>query len=300
MDRVEEWRLFVSVASLGSFIEAARAHSRSPQSVTRAIAALEKRLGTRLLNRTTRSVSLTGDGERYLERSRRALGEFELLEAPSDARAELRGTLSVTASVLFGQRHLVPVVAEFLEVHPQLDLRLTLLDRVVSLAEEGIDLGVRIGALPDSALRARLVGHVRSVICASPAYLKRAGVPKDPEALARHACIAFTNTAPISDRWSFPSGGKRERSVAVHARLTVNTAQAGIEAALAGVGLVRVLSYQVDSLLADKRLRVVLEPFEPEPVPVHLVHLPGLQSRAAVAFLEFAAEQLRKRLGTRT
>lgn len=300
MDRVDEWRLFVSVASLGSFIEAARAHSCSPQSVTRAVAALEKRLGTRLLNRTTRSVSLTGEGERYLERSRRALGEFELLEAPSDARTELSGTLSVTASVLFGQLHLVPVVAEFLEAHPQLDVRLTLLDRVVSLAEEGIDLGVRIGALPDSALRARLVGHVRSVICASPAYLRRAGVPRDPEALARHTCIAFTNTTPIADRWSFPNGGKRERSVPVRARLIVNTAQAGIEAALAGVGLVRVLSYQVDSLLADQRLRGVLKTFEPAPVPVHLVHLPGPQSRPAAAFLEFAAERLRKRLGSRT
>ncbi|RYZ44053.1 MAG: LysR family transcriptional regulator [Myxococcaceae bacterium] len=297
MDRIEEWRLYVSVASLGSFIEAARAHSRSPQSVTRAVAALEMRLGTRLLNRTTRSVSLTGEGERYLERGRSALAEFDLLEAPSDARTELRGMLSVTASVLFGQRHLMPVVAEFLQAHPQLDLRLTLLDRVVSLAEEGIDLGVRIGALSDSALRARRVGHVRSVICASPAYLKRAGVPKEPEALARHACIAFTTTTPIADRWAFPSGGKREHSVAVHPRLRVNTAQAAIEAALAGVGLARVLSYQVDSLLAEKQLRVVLEPFEPEPVPVHLVHLPGPQSRAAVAFLEFAAERLRKRLG---
>lgn len=299
MDRIEEWRLFVSVASLGSFIEAARAHSRSPQSVTRAVAALEKRLGTRLLNRTTRSVSLTGEGERYLERGRRALAEFELLEAPSDSRTQLSGTLSVTASVLFGQFHLVPVVAEFLAAHPQMDLRLTLLDRVVSLAEEGIDLGVRLGALPDSALRARLVGHVRSVICASPAYLKRAGVPKNPEALVSHACITSTPTTPIADRWSFPSGGKRERSVTVRARLIVNTAQAGIEAALAGVGLVRVLSYQVDSLLADKRLCVVLEPFEPEPVPVHLVHLPGPQSRAAVAFLELASERLRKRLGSR-
>jgi DNA-binding transcriptional LysR family regulator len=299
MDRIEEWRLFLSVASLGSFIEAARAHSCSPQSVTRAVAALEKRLGTRLLNRTTRSVSLTGDGERYLERGRRALAEFELLEAPSDTRTELRGTLSVTAPVLFGQLHLVPVVAALLEAHPQLDLRLTLLDRVVSLAEEGIDLGVRIGALPDSALLARLVGHVRSVICASPAYLKREGVPKDPEALARHACIAFTGTTPIADRWSFPGSGKRERSIAVRARLMVNTAPAAIEAALAGVGLVRVLSYQVDSLLADRRLRVVLEPFEPEPVPVHLVHLPGPQGRAAAAFLEFAAERLRKRLGSR-
>jgi DNA-binding transcriptional LysR family regulator len=300
MDRIDEWRLFISVASLGSFVEAARAHSRSPQSVTRAIAALEERVGTRLLNRTTRSVSLTGDGERYLERGRRALAEFDLLEAPSGARTELRGTLSVTAPVLFGQLHVVQVVTEFLAAHPQLDLRLTLLDRVVSLAEEGLDLGVRIGSLPDSSLRARLVGHVRSVICASPAYLKRAGLPQTPDELADHTCIALTPMTPIADRWSFPGDGRRERSITVRARLIVNTAQAAIEAALAGLGLTRALSYQVDPLVADKRLRIVLASFEPEPIPVHLVHLPGPQTRAAAAFMEFASERLRSRLGPAT
>jgi DNA-binding transcriptional LysR family regulator len=296
MDRVEEWRAFVAVESRRSFVDAARSLRRSPQAVTRAIAALEERLGTRLFNRTTRSVSLTGEGERYLERSRRVLAEWDLLEAPSDAHAELRGPLAVTAPVMFGQLHVLPLVGDFLAVHPGLELRLLLLDRVVSLAEEGIDLGVRIGALPDSALRTRLVGQVRSVVCASPEYLARAGTPRTPQALAKHDCIAFTTTTPIPNRWSFASASGRERSIAVRPRLTVNTAQAAIDAALAGLGLVRVISYQVTQQVADRKLRIVFPSSESEPLPVHLVHLPGVQSRAASAFLEFAAERLRKRI----
>jgi DNA-binding transcriptional LysR family regulator len=295
MDRIDEWRVFAAVERHRSFSQAARGLRRSPQAVTRAVAALERRLGVRLLNRTTRSVSLTSEGERCLEQSRRALGEFDLLEAPLDAAAGLRGTLSVTASVLFGQLHVLPVVVEFMALHPALDLRLVLLDRVVSLAEEGIDLGVRIGLLPDSALRARPVGHVRKVVCASLAYLRRAGTPRTPEALARHACVAFTSTNPVT-RWSFPGPGKRERSITVHARLTVNTAQAAIDAALADLGCICVLSYQVSQLVADKKLRIVLSAFEPAPVPVHLVHIPGVQNRAAAAFTEFAAARLRRRV----
>jgi DNA-binding transcriptional LysR family regulator len=284
------------VASLRSFAGAARSLGRSPQAVTRAVAAIEKRLGTRLLNRTTRSVSLTSDGERYLEQGRRALSEFELLESRAGSDAALTGKLSVTASVLFGQLHVVPIVAEFVEEHPGLDLRLVLLDRVVSLAEEGLDLGVRVGPLPDSSLRARQVGVVHPVTCASPAYLERAGVPRNPDALSKHSCIAFTGTTPIVDRWSFPVQGKRERSVSVRARLILNSGQAAIDAALAGLGVVRVLSYQVDQLVREGRLQVVLRSFEAEAVPVHLVHLPGVQTRAAVAFTELAAERLRRRL----
>lgn len=293
MDRVDEWRVFVAVASRQSFAGAARALARSPQAVTRAVAALETRLGTRLLNRTTRSVSLSSEGERYLERGRRALAEFDALEAPVDANAALGGTLSITAPVLFGQLHVLPVVTAFLARHPSIEVRLMLLDRVVALAEEGLDVGVRIGDLPDSALRSRLVGHVRTVVCASPEYLARAGVPRAPDALARHDCIAFTGTSPILDRWSFPGGGRRERSVAVRARLRVNSAQAAIDAALAGVGVARVLSYQVDRLVADGRLRVLLQRFEPPPLPVHLVWLPGVQPRAATAFIDFAHKALR-------
>jgi DNA-binding transcriptional LysR family regulator len=293
MDRLEEWRVFVAVATHKSFAVAARSLSRSPQAVTRAVAALEARLGTRLLHRTTRSVSLTGDGEGYLERGRRALAEFDLLEAPAGTSAELGGRLTVTAPVLLGQHHVVPIAAEFLELHPALELRLLLIDRVVSLAEEGIDLGVRVGALPDSSLRARLVGHVRVLHCASPAYLARAGVPRTPDALAKHSCIG--GTTPIAERWSFP-GTRRERTVALRPRLVVNTSQAAIEAALAGFGIARVLSYQIDRLVAEKKLRVVLRAHEHEPSPVHLVQLPGAAARAAAAFIDFAAIRLRKRL----
>lgn len=296
MDRLDEWRVFVSVASLRSFAATARSLGRSPQAITRAVAAVEARLGTRLLNRTTRSVSLTAEGERYLERGRRALAEFDGLESRDDASAPLRGRLAVTAPVLFGQSHLVPVAAEFLGLHGDVDVRLVLLDRVVSLAEEGIDLGVRIGDLPDSSLHALRVGEVRAVLCASPAYLERAGVPRRPEALSRHACIAFTGTTPIVDRWSFPGTGRRERTVAVRARLVVNTGQGALDAALAGIGIVRMLSYQVAGLVAEQKLRIVLAPFERAPLPVHLVRLPGVQTRVAAAFIEFAAARIRERL----
>ena len=293
MDRVDEWRAFLAVAGRKSFVRAARDVGRSPQAITRAIASLEERLGARLFHRTTRSVSLTSDGERSLVRARRVVAELDELEAPADPRAPLTGQLSVTAPVLFGQLHVVPVLAELLAKQPALDARLLLVDRVVALAEEGVDVAVRIGALPDSALRARVVGHVRSVICASPAYLEKHGTPRAPESLAQHACIAFTGTTPVADRWSFPG---RSRAVAVRPRLVVNAGQAALDAAVAGAGLVRVLSYQVDKLVAAGRLVVVLARFEPEPLPVHLVWLPGAQPRAASSFVELASDRLRARL----
>ena len=295
MDRSEEWRVFVAVAGRRSFVEAARALRRSPQAITRAVAALEQRLGVRLLNRTTRSVSVTGEGELYLERGRRVLAEMDALESAPDTRAPLVGRLSITAPVLFGQLNVAPLVCAFLQQHPGVDARLLLVDRVVSLAEEGIDLAVRIGSLPDSSLRARLVGQVRWVVCASPAYLSRAGIPRAPEALARHACISFDAGSPVADRWSFPRGGGRERSVAFRPRLIVNTAQAGIDAAIAGLGIVRVLSYQVERPLAEKKLRLILEAFAMPPVPIHILQLPGVPNRLAAAFVDFAAARLRAR-----
>jgi DNA-binding transcriptional LysR family regulator len=300
MDRSEEWRAFVAVAGRRSFVGAARALRRSPQAITRAVAALEGRLGARLLNRTTRSVSVTGAGERYLERGRRVLAELDALESAPDARAPLAGRLSVTAPVLFGQLHVAPLVAAFLEQHADVDARLLLLDRVVSMADEGVDLAVRIGPLPDSSLRARLVGQVRWVVCASPAYLARAGVPRTPEALARHACISFDAGSPLTDHWTFPrpraGAGPRERRVAVRPRLIVNTAQTGIDAAIAGLGIVRVLSYQVARPLAERRLRLILESAAPLPVPINLLQLPGVPNRLASAFADFAADRLRARL----
>ena len=299
MDRLEEWRIFVAVAGRRSFVAAARALARSPQTVTRAVAALEARLGTRLLHRTTRSVSLTGEGERQIERARRALAEIDLLESGVDTPASLAGKLSVTAPVLFGQMHVLPVVTELLGKYPALEVRLLLLDRVVSLAEEGIDVAVRIGHLPDSSLRAQTVGQVRWVLCASPAYLRRAGVPRTLEALSRHDCIAFTATTPVADHWTFPGPGRRERTVTVRPRLSVNTSHAAIDAALAGVGIVRVLSYQVAPLVAAQKLQVVLASFEKDAVPVNLVQLPGVRTRFAEMFVELAVPRLRERLERR-
>lgn len=279
MDRLDEWQVFVGVATERSFSKAAKRLGKSPQAVTRAVAALEARIATRLLHRTTRSVSLTTDGEQYLERARRVLGEFEALEAHE--AAELRGTIAITAPVMFGQLHVAPIVGEFLAQHPETAAKLLLLDRVVSLAEEGLDVAVRIADLPDSSLVARLVGHVRTVICASPKYLERAGTPRTADALSKHAHVGFTGMRPVA------------RS---QPRLTVNTAQAALDAALAGHGLVRVLSYQVAGHVAAKRLRVVLPSLEPPPVPVHLVCLPGRRARITAAFLDHAAPRLASRL----
>jgi len=298
MDRLDEWRIFVAVATRRSFAATARDLGRSPQVITRAIAALERRLGTRLLARTTRSVSLTDDGARYLEQGRRVLAEFDALEAAASEHGELRGTFAVTAPVLFGQLHVAPIVQAFLAEHARVAARLLLHDRVVSLADEGIDVAIRLGALPDSSLRARLLGHVRTIVCASPAYLERRGTPREPGALARHDCVAFTATTAIPDRWSFPRGPaapRGERAVTIQPRLTVNTGQAAIDAALAGLGVVRVLSYQTDRLVAAGQLRVVLRRFEPPPVPIHVLQLPGVSSRVAAAFADLATERLRHR-----
>lgn len=291
MDRTEEWRAFVQVATQRSFARAAQTLHRSPQAITRAVAALEHRLGTRLLHRTTRSVSLSDAGERYLERARRVVAELDALEAPADDRT-LRGTLSITAPMLFGQLHVAPVVTSFLARHAEVAARLALTDRVVSLADEAIDLAVRIGTLDDSALIGRVLGHVRWVVVASPAYLDEHGTPRTIDALAKHSCVAFQGPPSLPDRWSFTGG-----TVAIAPRLVVNAGQAAIDAALAGLGLVRLLSYQVDRLVAAGRLRVVLASAEPPPLPVHLLSLPGVTSRLVSAFADHATAQLRKRLG---
>jgi DNA-binding transcriptional LysR family regulator len=289
MDRIDTWRLFAAVAEHASFAEAARRAGRSPQAVTRAIAALEASVGARLLARTTRSVALTDDGARYLERCRRVLADVDELDATPDTSAP-HGVLSVTAPVLFGELHVMPIVSAYLARHPGVDVRLALHDRVVSLVEEGIDLAVRIGELPDSALRVRRVGEVRRVVCASPAYLRRRGTPRQPRELADHDVIAFTATTAIADRWTFATGAP----IRVRPRLIVNSGRAAIDAALAGLGIVRVLSYQVAPLLARRRLHAILVDHEPATLPIHLVTLPSPLVPARVsAFLDLAAARLR-------
>jgi DNA-binding transcriptional LysR family regulator len=299
LDRIDAWITFATVAEARSFATAARRLGRSPAAVTRAVAALEERLGARLLNRTTRSVALTEAGARALETARSVLAGFEQLEGVAAAdRQEPRGRLGVTASVVFGRLHVLPVVQAFLRDHPAATVQLVLLDRVVSLVDEGLDVAVRLGRLPDSSLRAIRVGEVRRAVYASPKYLRANGTPRTPQELARHACIACTAVTPVPDRWTFERAG-RKLAVSVSPRLVLNSAESAIDAALAGFGPTCVLSYMVDPHLRAGRLERILDAFEPPPVPVQVVIPAGrFVTPLARAFVEQAVEALRATLGS--
>ena len=296
MDRLDAMRAFVAVAELQGFAAAARRLGLSPPAVTRAVATIEARLGTRLFHRTTRRVRLTDTGGRYLADARRILGEIEEAEtAAAGAQAEPRGPLAVTASQMFGRRFVAPVMLAFLDRYPRVEGRLVLLDRVTDLIEEGLDVAVRIAPLPDSALSAVRLGDVRRVVCASPAYLEARGTPRRPADLAGHDGIAF---APVSvgDPWAFKVGSRRI-AAAPRTLLQVNDTEVAIAAAVEGRGVTRVLSYQVARELKSGRLKVVLADYEPPPIPIHLVHLEGRQANARVrAFVDFAAKRLRTAL----
>lgn len=298
MDRLEAIGAFVAVAEAGSFVAAARRLGRSPASVTRAVAALEDRLGARLFTRTTRVVSLTDAGRRQLERCRAILDGVAALEADAASeREEAHGPLVVTASVVFGRLHVLPLVVDFLRRHPAVDVRLVLADEVLSLVDEGIDVGVRIAKLGDSSLRALRVGSVRRALYASPAYLAAHGEPAEPADLARHACLAAPSSVHAAVRWTFGRGRAR-RTVAITPRLTVNLAEPAIDAAVAGAGITRVLSYMVDHLVRAGALRPVLERWEPAPIPVHVVHPAGrhLPLRTRL-FVDHAVAALRRQFG---
>jgi DNA-binding transcriptional LysR family regulator len=293
MDRLDALASFVAVADRGSFVGAARQLGRSPAAVTRAVAALEDRLATRLFNRTTRAVALTDAGSRHLELCRRLLADVEELEtAAASERLEPRGQLTVSAPVVFGRFHILPIVLAFLRDYPAVTLRLLLLDRIVGLVDEGVDLGIRLAQLPDSSLRAVRAGAVRRALYASPDYLARHGVPTAPQQLSDHACIAFASPGPSAERWPFDGV-----TVSVRPRLMVNTAEAAIDAAIAGLGVTRVLSYQADPSVAAGRLQAVLADRDTT-VPIHIVHPAGrhLPAKARV-FIDRAAASLRARFG---
>ena len=298
-DRLDALTIFVAVAERQSFAEAARQLNRSPASVTRGVAALEERLQTRLLNRTTRAVSLTDAGARFLESGRRLLATYDELEAVSSGeRTEPRGWVNVTAPVMFGRLHVLPLVRSFLSEYPQVDVRLLLLDRVVSLVDEGLDLGVRIGQLPDSGLRAVRVGQVRRIVCAAPQYLSRHGEPATPRDLGRHSLVACTAVTPVPDRWSF-HGPDGATSVTVRPRLVVNTTAAAVDAALDQFGLTCIRSYQAEPHAAAGRLKTVLVEYEPPPAPIHIVHPEGRHLPPKIRlFLDYATERLRRQFGS--
>lgn len=293
MDRLDTLRVFITVAEEAGFAAAARRLSLSPPAVTRAISALEERIGTRLLHRTTRTVRLTEAGRRFLADCKRILGELEEAEASAaGSQTELRGQLTVTASMMFGRLYVAPLVLDFLARHPHVVARTLLVDRVVDLVDEGIDVAVRIAHLQDSSLNAIRVGAVRRVVCASPGYLAEHGRPRTPAELPRFEAIVFSQTAS-QQGWSFTSGSKVQ-TVTPPSRLSVNTAEVAIEAAVAGRGLTSVLSYQIAPELSRGQLELVLEDFEPPPIPIHVVHPEGRRANARVrAFVDLAVERLR-------
>jgi DNA-binding transcriptional LysR family regulator len=296
MDRLEAMAILLAVVDAGSLSAAARRLGMPLPTVSRKVAELEAHLHTRLLHRTTRQLSLTEAGAAYVAACRRILDDVgEAERIATGEYAAPKGELAVTAPIVFGRLHIVPVVAEFLAQFPEIRIKLLLTDRVVHLMEEQIDVALRIGELPDSTLMASRVGTVRTVVCGSPAYLARRGVPARPEELAAHDCISF-EVLESRRAWVF-GDGKSALSVPVMSRLEVNTAEAAIAAATLGVGLVRVLSYQVADAVADGALDVVLQDDESAPLPVSLVHkgqtpLP----RKLRAFLDFAAPRLRARI----
>lgn len=286
-------QVFVAVGEAQGFAAAARRLGMSPPAVTRSISALEAQLGVKLLQRTTRIVRLTEAGARYLLDCKRLLGELEDAEQSlSGAQGQLRGQLSLTASVMFGRLFVAPVLLEFLDRHPQVTGRALLSDRIVDLIDEGLDVGVRIARLSDASFTAVRVGSVREVVCASPAYLKAQGVPRVPLDLLDREAIAFSQER-AAPTWSLRDG-KRTVLVRPRSRLLVNSSEVAIQAAIDGRGVTRALSYMVAAHVKAGHLRIILSDFEPEPLPIHVIYHEGKRAAARVrAFVDFAVERLR-------
>jgi DNA-binding transcriptional LysR family regulator len=289
MDRFDELQILVAILDTGSMAAAARKLGRSPAAVTRVLGALEVRAGARLLERSTRRMTPTEAGLRLAEQARRLLADYDAALLPAGADVP-RGLLRIAAPNVFGRRHVAPVVTRFLAAHPEVQVELMLSDRNVDLIEEGIDAAVRIGALSNLSLVARQLGHVGRVTVASPDYLERRGTPAVPANLSSHELIMSTSVRSVAE-WRFRAGA-REHVVRYSPRLRVNDVEAMLTAACDGFGIARALSYQVEPLLRAGTLRRVLEDYEPEPLPVHLVmpssrHMPPRLR----AFVDFAAAQ---------
>jgi DNA-binding transcriptional LysR family regulator len=290
MDRLDAMQAFVAVADLQGFAPAARKLGLSPSGVTRLIAALEDRLGARLLQRTTRKVALTDVGTRYLERVRRILADVEEAESSAEGeRTRPSGRLVVSAPIGFGRLHVSPLMSDYLGRYPEVSAELRLTDRTVNLVEDGVDLAVRIGHLPDSTLVARHVGEMRRIVVASESYLAQRGEPDTPEAIATHDTIQF-GAATAAPEWRFVEAGREVRVVCTP-RFTTNSADAAIQYAGQGGGLTRVLAYQAADAIKAGRLRIVLEKFEPPALPIHAVYPTSrLLSAKVRAFIDLVIE----------
>lgn len=298
MDRLDAMRILLRVVESGSFSAASRDLGVPLATVSRKVGELEAHLGTRLLARTTRKVAMTDVGATYLASARRILDDVE--ETERIAAGELhapRGELVVTAPLLFGRLHMLPVIGDFLAAYPRIDVRLVLADRNLHLLDDHVDMAVRIGLLPDSRMVATRIASMRTVVCASPTLLAAHGEPTEPDELAGLPSVGFDFPSPAS-AWPFRGGDAKDRIEApIRPRLSVSTAEAAVWAAIHGIGATRVLHYQCADAVRDGTLRIILAAYELEPVPVHLVHAGhgALPSKMRV-FLDFAAGRLRERL----
>ncbi|MBV7536850.1 LysR family transcriptional regulator [Duganella sp. sic0402] len=293
MDQFHLMTVFVAAGEEESFAAAARRLGLSPAAITRAISALEEQLGVKLLARTTRNVRLTEAGRRYLDDSRNILSSIaEANQAATGINASPKGNLSVTTSVLFGKAFVMPCIVRFLAAYPEVEVSAYFLDRVVNMVDEGIDVAVRIGHLPDSGLKALRVGQVRRVLCASPEYLARHGVPQHPADLLRHAIIAASGISPRVE-WKFGAVDD-PTMVRMRPRLMVTSNDSAMDAALAGVGICRLLSYQIADELAAGRLKIILAEYEESPWPVHVLHRESKFGSSKVRnFIDLLADHLR-------
>jgi DNA-binding transcriptional LysR family regulator len=294
VDRFHLINIFVAVVDTHGFAGAARKLNMSPPAVTRAINELETHLGLRLLTRTTRTVRVTDAGERYVQDCKRILAEMlEADESVSGMHSSPRGRLTITAPVLFGGMYVTPIVTEYLNRYPEVSASCLFLDRVVNLLDEGADVAVRIGELPDSTMQAIRVGQVRRVICASPQYLAEHGIPISPDDLQAHTIISASRVTP-NPEWKLVENGV-PRSIRLQARMITTTNDSALAAAVGGFGVTRLLSYQVAEYLRAGKLKTVLPDFEPNALPVHVVHREGRQAPQRVrAFLDLAIERLRQ------
>jgi DNA-binding transcriptional LysR family regulator len=296
MDRLEAMSVIVAVTETGSFSAASRRLGTPVATISRKVCELEARLKAELFQRSSRRVTLTDAGRSYIEACKRIIEQVD--DAEREVSGEYRtpkGDLAVTAPWGLGHMHLLPIAVEFLSAYPDIALRLVLTDRVVNTVEENIDVAVRIGILPDSSMIATRIGSIRFVVCASPSYLAARGRPEEPDELCGHDCITIDNIA-AQRFWKFSKGG-REIAAPIRSRLTVNTSEAAVQAAIAGAGLTRVMSYKMEAARRAGALAVMLEAFEEEPLPVHLVYaqrkLVPLKLRA---FLNWMTPRLKARL----
>ena len=296
MDRLESMSVIVAVAEAGSLSAASRKLGRPVPTVSRKLAELEARLNAQLFHRSSRHMTLTDAGRTYIEACRRIIEQVD--DAEREVSGEYRtptGDLTVTAPWGLGHMHLVPIVCEFLEAYPDIALRLLLSDRVLKPSDDNIDVAIRIGTLPDSSMIATRIGSVRVVACASPSYLSARGCPEQPGDLLNHDCITIDdNAAPRT--WKFAKG-RREIAAPIRSRMTVNTSEAAIEAAIAGAGIARVMSYKMAAARQAGTLAVVLEAFEQEPLPMHIVYTERKPVPLKLrAFLNWVTPRLKARL----